>query len=120
MTMSASSSIKGGLLTLLAALAAAAASTLCCVGPLLYLLFGISAAGLIGIPAFDWLQIPMVALSVGLMIRGFWRLYLSPRPICVNVVSRRTLVWLYWISVPLVLALITYPYVLPWLLEGIE
>ncbi|NUU68324.1 hypothetical protein HQN64_19755 [Enterobacteriaceae bacterium BIT-l23] len=120
MTMSASNGVKSGLVTLLAALVAAGASTLCCIGPLLYLLFGISAAGLIGIPALDWLQIPMIILSVGLMARGFWRLYLSPKPICVNVVSRRVLEWLYWLSVPLVLLLITYPWVLPWILETME
>jgi mercuric ion transport protein len=118
--MSASNSIKGGLVTLLAAVIAAGASTLCCIGPLLYLVFGISAAGLIGIPGATWLQIPMLLLSLGLMARGFWRLYLSPKPICVNVVSRRALVWLYWLSVPLVLALLTYPYVLPWIWEMME
>ncbi|MHA7845807.1 mercuric transporter MerT family protein [Serratia sp. D1N4] len=120
MTMSLSNSLKGSVVTLLAALLAAAASTLCCLGPLLYLVFGISAAGLTGIPALSWLQLPMVVLSVGLMLRGFWRLYLSPRPVCVNVVSRRTLLWLYWLSVPLLLALMTYPYVLPWLWELME
>ena len=120
MTMSASNSIKSGLVTVLAAVIAAGASTLCCVGPLLYLVFGISAAGLIGVPAFDWLHIPMIILSVGLMARGFWRLYLSPKPICVNLVSRRVLVWLYWLSVPLILALLTYPWVLPWFLGSYE
>lgn len=120
MTMFLSSSVKGSVATLLAALLAAAASTLCCLGPLLYLVFGISAAGLTGIPALSWLQWPMIILAVGLMLRGFWRLYLSPRPVCVNVVSRRVLVWLYWLSLPLLLALMTYPYVLPWLWEMME
>lgn len=92
------------MLTLLAAVIAAGASTLCCIGPLLYLVFGISAAGLVGIPGASWLQIPMVIVALGLMARGFWRLHLSPKPVCVNVVSRRVLVWLYWLAVPLVLA----------------
>jgi mercuric ion transport protein len=118
--MSLSNSLKGSVVTLLAALLAAAASTLCCLGPLLYLVFGISAAGLTGIPALSWLQLPMIFLSVGLMLRGFWRIYLSPRPVCVNVVSRRTLLWLYWLSVSLLLALMTYPYVLPRLWELME
>lgn len=118
--MSASSGVKSGLLTLLAALVAASASTLCCIGPLLYLLFGISAAGLIGVPAFDWLQIPMILLSLALMARGFWRLYLSQKPVCVSVVSRRALEWLYWLSVPLVLVLISWPWVLPVILEMME
>lgn len=120
MTTSLSSNLKGSMVTLLAALLAAAASTLCCFGPLLYLVFGISAAGLTGIPALSWLQLPMIFLSVGLMLRGFWRLYLSPRPVCVDIVSRRALIWLYWLSVPLLLALMTYPYVLPWLWEWME
>lgn len=120
MTTSVSNGVKGSVATLLAALMAAAASTLCCLGPLLYLTFGISAAGLIGIQAFAWLQIPMTIVSLGLMARGFWRLYLSPRPVCVSVVSLSTLRLCYWLSVPLVLALITYPYVLPWLWELTE
>ena len=120
MTTSAPNSNKGNLVTLLAALIAAGASTLCCIGPLLYLLFGISAAGLTGIPTLPWLQIPMVIVSLGLMVRGFWRLYLSPKPICTSVVSRRVLVLLYWLSVPLVLFLTTYPYVLPWIWESME
>ena len=53
-------------------------------------------------------------------VASFRRLHLSPKPVCVNVVSRRVLVWLYWLAVPLVLALISYPYVLPWIWEWME
>ena len=114
--MSASNSIKGGVLTLLAAIVAAGASTLCCIGPLLYLLFGISAAGLVGIPGASWLQFPMIVVAVGLMARGFWRLHLSSKPVCVNVVSRRVLVWLYWLALNEPLPKQVFGH--PWLLQG--
>ncbi|MGB7799906.1 mercuric transporter MerT family protein [Buttiauxella sp.] len=120
MNSSAPNSIKEGVATVLAALVAAGASTLCCIGPLLYLVFGISAAGLTGLPTLPWLQIPMVMIALGLMARGFWRLYMSPKPVCTSVVSRRVLVGLYWLSVPLILFLISYPYVLPWIWEALE
>lgn len=115
MNTPAPSSAKGSLVTLAAALTAALASSFCCIGPLLYLLFGVSAAGLTALPGLAWLQIPMIVLALGLMVRGFWRLYLSARPVCINIVSLRTLRVLYWLSVPLVLALVSWPYVLPWL-----
>lgn len=119
MNTSAPSSAKGPLVTLAAALTAALASSFCCIGPLLYLLFGVSAAGLTALPGLAWLQIPMIVLAVGLMARGFWRLYLSARPVCINLVSLRTLRVLYWLAVPLVLALVSWPYVLP-VLMGIS
>ncbi|HEM7189220.1 TPA: hypothetical protein U2I61_003739 [Providencia rettgeri] len=120
MIMSQLNSTKKGLLTLLGALFASIASSFCCLGPLIYLAFGVSAAGFTNVPMLSWLQFPMMALAIGLIIRGFWRLYLSPYPICENIINRRTLVWLYWISVPLSLVMISYPFVLPWLLEWSE
>ena len=114
MNTSAPSNVKGPLVTLAAALAAALASSFCCIGPLLYLLFGVSAAGLTALPGLAWLQIPMIVLAVGLMTRGFWRLYLSQHPVCVKIVSLRTLHVLYWMAVPLLLILVSWPYVLPW------
>ncbi|MGX2952331.1 hypothetical protein ACWAU3_04015 [Shewanella sp. JL219SE-S6] len=71
--------------TLAAAVVAAVASSLCCIGPLIYLVFGVSAASLSGIEQLGWLQVPMLALSTLLILLGFWRLYFSkglcaPRP----------------------------------------
>lgn len=110
-TMSQSNSIKKGLITLFLTLLASITSSLCCLGPLLYLVFGVSAAGLTSIPALSWLQVPMIVIASGLLIQGFWRLYISPYPTCENKISRKVLIWLYWASVPVSLVMMAYPFV---------
>jgi len=82
--MSQQNNAKGAGLTLLTAAAAAVTAGLCCVGPLLYLLFGISAAGFAGLSQLEFLRVPMILLSSGLMLRVFWRLYFSTRPWCIG------------------------------------
>ncbi|QSX35392.1 hypothetical protein JYB87_03715 [Shewanella avicenniae] len=103
-----------------AAVVAAMASSLCCIGPLIYLVFGVSAASLSGVEQLAWLQYPMLLLSSVLILLGFWRLYFSKRPICSGRFSRNNMLLLYWLTLPVVLAFQLYPYVLPWLLERIE
>ncbi|GKX53455.1 hypothetical protein [Budvicia aquatica] len=120
MTTSLKSSNKGTLATLAAAIITAAASSLCCIGPLIYLVFGVSAAGLSGIEQLGWLQIPMIVISLGLIISGFWRLYFSKKPFCTGRLSRFQVLCLYWIAVPVILALQFYPFVLPWIFEVFE
>ena len=117
MTTAQPSNAKGLLATMAAAIAAAVASSLCCIGPLIYLVFGVSAASVAGLAQFDWLQEPMLLLSSALIIAGFWRLYFAKRPVCSGRFSRGRMLVLYWITVPIVLAFQLYPYVLPWLLE---
>ncbi len=111
------SSSKGLFATMASALVAAMASSLCCIGPLLYLLFGVSAAGLSGLAQLGWLQYPMLVLSSGLLIRGFWRLYLAKRPVCTERFSLTQMRVIYWLCLPLVVAFQLYPYLLPWILE---
>ncbi|MDN5370182.1 MAG: mercuric ion transport protein [Shewanella sp.] len=110
----------GFVATVATAVIAAVASSLCCIGPLLYLVFGISAASLSGVEQLTWLHYPMLLLSTGLIALGFWRLYFSRRPLCSGAFSRTKLLILYWLAVPLVLAFQLYPYVLPWILEWFE
>lgn len=59
---------KGAGLTLLTAAVAAVTAGLCCVGPLLYLLFGISAASFAVFTQFEFLRIPCV---IGLITARF-------------------------------------------------
>lgn len=120
MTTSLKSSDKGSLATLAAAIIAAVISSLCCIGPLIYLVFGISAAGLSGIEQLGWLQIPMIVISLGLMVSGFWRLYFSKKPFCTGRLTRSQTLYLYWIAVPIILIFQFYPFVLPWLFEVFE
>ena len=112
---------KGNSLAVLGgAVLSAVASSLCCLGPLLYLVFGISAAGLTGLGRLSWLRIPMTTLSLLFVGNGFWRLYFSSKPACAGLISRKILCVLYWISVPLILFFILYPVVLPLVLGGEE
>ncbi len=120
MTTSQPSHNKGVVISLLAAVAAAAASSLCCIGPLIYLVFGVSAAWASGAEQLGWLQVPMIVVSLGLIAFGFWRLYLSRKPYCSGRISRTQMLCLYWIAVPVVLFLSFYPFILPWVYEVFE
>lgn len=103
-----------------AAVLSAVASSLCCLGPLLYLVFGISATGLTNLGQLGWLRIPMTALSLLLVGDGFRRLYFSSKPICVGMISRAKMRLLYWLAVPVILFFILYPVVLPLIFEASE
>lgn len=116
-TMNQSNNTRKSLITLFISLVASLASSLCCLGPLLYLSFGISAAGLTHLSALSWLQLPMIIIATGTIILGFWRLYISSTPICEKRINRKILVWLYWLSMPVSLAMMSYPFVLPLFLE---
>lgn len=68
--MSPQNNAKGAGLTLLTAAAAAVTAGLCCIGPLLYLLFGISAASFAVFTRFEFLRMPLMLLSTGLIAAG--------------------------------------------------
>lgn len=100
-----------------AALISALAAGLCCAAPLVYLLFGVSAAALTGLNSLGWLQIPMGLLALLCLGAVFFRLYLSKRPLCTRSMTRTWLQFSFWLVALLVLALLSYPFVLPWLLD---
>ncbi len=120
MSTTQASSVKQLLATMAGAVIAALASSLCCIAPLIYLLFGVSAAGLSGLASLGWLQVPMLILSTGLILLGFWRLYFAKKPLCTGSFTRGQMLLIYWLTVPIVLAFQLYPFVLPWLLEVVE
>lgn len=120
MTSYPKNSNRGTLTTLLAAIVTAAASSLCCIGPLIYLVFGISAAGLSGIEQLSWLQIPMLAISTCLIFFGFWRLYFSKKLFCSDRITLNQMRFLYWLAMPLILFFQFYPFILPWIFEIFE
>ncbi|TCT17438.1 hypothetical protein [Bibersteinia trehalosi] len=104
--------------TLMAALSAAIASSLCCIAPLIYLLFGISSPWLMQLGKLTWLQIPMTVISLTIFAYGFWLLFFSKRIICSKYLSHRTLMWLYAAVFILILFFLLYPTFLPWILEN--
>lgn len=102
------------------AITTAIAATLCCIAPLLYLVFGISAAGLSGLSQLAWLQWPMTIISIGLTAFGTYRLFFSKKPLCTGIIQRKHLIILYIIALPIIIFMLTYPFVLPWMLELLE
>lgn len=108
---------KGFIAGLMASLVAAFAANLCCLAPLLYLLFGTSMAGMAWLQKLAWLQWPMIAASLVLLGMGFWRLYLSGKPYCHAYLSLKAIRILFWVNVFTVATMLFYPYYLPFILE---
>ncbi|MCW9718896.1 mercuric transporter MerT family protein [Avibacterium sp. 21-599] len=102
------------------AVSAAVASTLCCIAPLFYLLFGISSTWLVSLNQLAFLQIPMLVISLFAFGYGFWLLNFSGKIICSKYLSRRMLQVLYWLMALIILFFLTYPYVLPYILDYLE
>ena len=115
-----STSSKGIIGFLAAAMTTAVASSLCCLAPLIYLVFGVSAASLSGLSKLTWLQWPMLGLSVIFVVLITHKLFLSKKPLCSGGLQRKHLIILYFLSLPLVIFMLSYPFVLPWLLELLE
>ena len=99
------------------AVVAAVTSTLCCIAPLIYLMFGISSPWLIELNKFDFLRTPMLILSLGTFAYGFWLLMFSKRIICTKYMSRRALIIAYWLVFIVIIFFLAYPTILPWFLE---
>ncbi|WP_447510522.1 mercuric transporter MerT family protein [Citrobacter gillenii] len=118
--MSQQNNAKGAGLTLLTAAAAAVTAGLCCVGPLLYLLFGISAAGFAVFIQAEFLRIPLMVLTLGLLLRVFWRLYFSKRLWCTGRLTLTQMRVLYWFAVALILPVLFYPTLVAWFYEVFE
>lgn len=97
MTTSLKNSNKSFWVAIATALSAAVASTLCCIAPLIYLVFGVSSTWLIGLGEYDYLRIPMLIVSLCAFAYGFWLLMFSKKIICSKYISRKKLVVLYWI-----------------------
>ena len=106
--------------TCVTAVVAAVTSSLCCIAPLIYLLFGVSSTWLIELNQFDFLRIPMLVLSLAAFSYGFWLLVFSKKIICTRYLSRRALLVLSWLVFGIILFFLFYPTFLPWILEQVE
>lgn len=102
---------------LLTAVSAAVGSTLCCIAPLVYLVFGFSSPWLMSLSEYEYLQVPLLLLSLSAFGYGFWQLMFSKKIVCTQYLSRRAMVILYSLALVVILFFLTYPYVLPWILE---
>ncbi len=102
------------------AVIAAVTSTLCCIAPLVYLMFGISSTWLMELNRFEYLRIPMLMVSLGAFGYGFWLLNFSNKIICTRYFSRQTLIVLYWVVFFIMLFFLSYPTLLPYILEWVS
>lgn len=118
--MSQPNSAKSAGVTLLTAAATAVTAGLCCIGPLLYLLFGISAAGFAGLEKLEFLRIPMIVMSLGFIVRGGWRLWFSKRPWCTGRLTLGQMRVLYCLALLVILLVLFYPTVVAWFYEVFE
>lgn len=118
--MSQPNSAKGAGFTLLTAALTAVTAGLCCIGPLLYLLFGISAAGFAGLAKLEFLRIPMIVISLALIARGGWRLWFSKRLWCTGRFTLGQMRCLYCLALPVILVILFYPTIVGWFYEVFE
>lgn len=90
----------------------------CCVGPLLLLSMGIGGAWISHLTALEPYRPVFIVLTVLLLGFAFWKLYLVPQSCavedeCVADRTRNVQRILFWIFVPITLALIASPWILP-------
>lgn len=76
------------------ALTFALLSLSCCVAPLLFIIFGISAASLSFLDFLAPYRFVFVLLSICSIVYSFWRIYMSQKPLCNGAASLKTLFWL--------------------------
>jgi mercuric ion transport protein len=93
-------------------------ASVCCVGPLLLLSLGIGGAWIAHLTALEPYRPIFIVLTVVFLGVAFWRLYLVPQictvgDICVADRTRRTQRILFWIAVPITLAIVASPWILP-------
>ncbi|QIM62523.1 hypothetical protein A1D29_03990 [Pasteurellaceae bacterium Orientalotternb1] len=117
MNLSPKNANRSFIATCLTAVVAAVTSTLCCIAPLIYLIFGVSSTWLIELNEWAFLRTPMLMISLGAFGYGFWLLNFSNRMICSKYLSRQTLKILYWVMFGIILFFLFYPTILPWVLE---
>ncbi len=92
-------------------------ASICCLGPFLLLLLGISGAWIAHLAAFERFRPACMVLALVLVSVAGYRLYLAaegtPQSACACSPVRRRQRFLFWIVAPLVLILVVTPWILP-------
>ncbi len=102
------------------AIIAAIAASLCCIGPLVLVLLGVSGAWIGGLTALEPFRPYLSAVTLGLLGLAFYRVYRKPKEeacapgsACANPKTRRGTKITLWVASILVVGLLLSPYVLP-------
>lgn len=108
------------------AVVTAFASSLCCLGPLVFAALGIGAAGfVVKLAPF---RTPLAAITLALLATGFYFAYRPARasavaasggPACACELPRASRLgrWILWAAAVLVIALLAFPYLTPYLFD---
>lgn len=109
---------KGAELLVAGGVAAGVMSSLCCIGPLLLTIFGISGAATIS--RLDVFRIPFIIIVVALFSIAGWLLYKKRNSceagsICSDPKTWKRMLWIYGFSLAVVIFLITSPYWIAWI-----
>lgn len=93
-------------------------ASLCCVGPLILTILGVSGAA--ALARFDVLRIPLIILIIGIFSFAGYTLYkkrkvCEPGSICADPKKYRQMVFAYWIGLGLSILGITSPYIIGWI-----
>ena len=99
--------MKKEILSLLTALLSAFAATVCCLPPLLFVLFGISFGFLSFLEVLTPFRIPLSLLSLFVLWLS-WRSYAHHTFTC-NPQKKKRYVWFYSIVLGLIIAILLYP-----------
>lgn len=84
----------------------------CCLAPLLFILFGISAASLSFLDFLAPYRIVFSVIAVASLFYGYWKLYISKKPFCSSrFINEKTLKILFWILTGISLLALFYPFV---------
>lgn len=108
---------RNSVLVLVGALLTALLSASCCLVPTLFLVFGVSFAGVVNVPALEAYRGVSTAAAIGMLGYGLYRMVIKRRIECdcePSLVSR-SLTAAFWGLFVLSLAALTYPYYEGWL-----
>lgn len=101
--------------SLVGAAIAAIAASLCCVGPLVLLAFGVSGTWIANLTLLEPIRPFAIVVTIILLGIAFWKLHISPPGCGIGkpCASPKTLFWyriIYWVITITLLLLITFPW----------
>ncbi|MFZ5375732.1 MAG: mercuric transporter MerT family protein, partial [Campylobacterota bacterium] len=108
---------RSAVLVLSGAFVTALLSASCCLVPTLFILFGVSFAGVINVAALEPYRWIFTLAAVGMLSFGFYRMVIRKQIECdcEPSLASRALKTLFWLLFLLTLAVLFYPYYEGWL-----
>ena len=112
---------KTGRCALLGGVAAAIAASLCCIGPLVLVMLGVSGAWVANLAVLEPFRPYFLGLAIIFMFFAWQKIYRAPAAavctpgsLCALPHTSQTYKFLYWVVTALIVAAIAFPYIAPW------